>query len=82
VRIWRWDIFRAHGFHTDKYDEAIKQLDAAVPVPRRTFVPLRTGVRRAIQVFDVWESQEDFDAFGRRSFQSSPNWESNWLSHR
>jgi hypothetical protein len=53
------------GFTADKYDTAIKKLEAAgqgSPKGRSYHVALDTdGV---INVFDIWESQEDFDAFG------------------
>lgn len=59
-------IYFAHeGFTPDKYASAIKQLEAAgagAPKGRTLHVALESG--GAIQVFDIWESQEDFDAFG------------------
>jgi hypothetical protein len=57
--------FRDMGFTPDKYDEAIKQLDAAgagAPEGRSFHVALESDGE--IQVFDIWESQETFDAFG------------------
>jgi hypothetical protein len=59
-------IYFAHGgFTAEKYNEAIKQLEAAgagAPKGRSYHVGLETdGV---INVFDIWDSQEDFDAFG------------------
>ena len=57
--------FTPAGFTTEKYDEAIKQLDAAgagAPAGRSYHVALETN--GDIQVFDIWESQADFDAFG------------------
>ena len=53
-------------FTPEKYDEAIKKLDAAgegSPKGRSSHIALESD--GAIQVFDVWESQEDFDAFGK-----------------
>jgi hypothetical protein len=53
------------GFTTDKYDEAIKQLEAAgagAPKGRSLHVAMETDGE--VQVFDIWESQEDFEAFG------------------
>jgi hypothetical protein len=53
------------GFTPEKYASAIKQLDAAgagAPKGRTFHVALESD--GAIQVFDIWESQEDFDAFG------------------
>lgn len=54
------------GFTPDKYDEAIKRLEAAgagSPKGRSSHFALESD--GAIQVFDVWESQEDFEAFGQ-----------------
>ena len=59
-------IYFAHGgFTPAKYDEAIKQLAAAgagSPKGRTYHVALESD--GAINVFDIWESQEDFEAFG------------------
>jgi quinol monooxygenase YgiN len=59
-------IYFTHGkFSVDKYDEAIAQLEAAgagAPAGRTYHVALETDGE--INVFDVWESQEAFDAFG------------------
>jgi len=54
------------GFTPDKYDETIKKLDAAgqgSPKGRSSHFALESD--GMIQVFDVWDSQEDFDAFGK-----------------
>jgi hypothetical protein len=60
-------IYIVHvGFTPEKYDEAIKKLDVAgegSPKGRSSHIALESD--GAIQVFDVWESQEDFDAFGK-----------------
>ena len=60
-------IYIVHvGFTSEKYDEVIKKLDAAgegSPKGRSSHIALESD--GAIQVFDVWESQEDFDAFGK-----------------
>jgi hypothetical protein len=59
-------IYFAHGgFTPEKYAEALKALEAAgegAPKGRSYHVALETD--GSIQVFDVWESQEEFDAFG------------------
>jgi len=59
-------IYFAHGgFTAEKYDSAIKQLEAAgggSPKGRTLHVALES--EGSINVFDIWESQEDFDAFG------------------
>ena len=53
------------GFTPEKYAEAIKQLEAAgqgAPKGRTLHVALESNGE--IQVFDIWESQEEFEAFG------------------
>jgi len=58
--------FMHGGFTPDKYKEVIKKLDAAgagSPKGRSNHFALESD--GAIQVFDVWESQADFDAFGK-----------------
>jgi hypothetical protein len=53
------------GFTQDKYDSTLAQLDeagAGAPEGRISHVALETGGE--IQVFDIWESQEAFEAFG------------------
>jgi hypothetical protein len=59
-------IYFVHeGFTPEKYGSAIKQLEAAgagSPKGRTYHCALESN--GAIQVFDVWESQQDFDAFG------------------
>ncbi len=57
--------FTPSGFTPAKYDEAIKRLEeagAGSPAGRTYHVALETDGE--IQVFDVWDSQESFDAFG------------------
>lgn len=55
-----------HGnFTPDKYREALSQLEAAgagAPEGRSYHVALETDGE--INVFDIWESQAAFDAFG------------------
>lgn len=59
-------IYFVHeGFTPEKYASALSQLEAAgagSPNGRTLHVALESG--GSIQVFDIWESQEDFDAFG------------------
>ena len=58
--------FTPSGFNKDKYDEAIRKLEeagAAAPTGRTYHVALESD--GAIQVFDIWESQEAFEAFGQ-----------------
>jgi hypothetical protein len=59
-------IYFVHsGFTPEKYASGIAQLEAAgagAPKGRSYHVALESAGE--IQVFDIWESQEDFDAFG------------------
>jgi hypothetical protein len=53
------------GFTQEKYDTTLAQLEdagAGAPEGRISHVALETGGE--IQVFDIWESQEAFEAFG------------------
>ncbi len=53
------------GFTQERYDTTLAQLEEAgvgAPDGRMSHVALETDGE--IQVFDVWESQEAFDAFG------------------
>jgi hypothetical protein len=53
------------GFTREKYDTTLAQLEeagAGAPAGRVSHVALETDGE--IQVFDVWESKEAFDAFG------------------
>ncbi|HEX4562215.1 MAG TPA: hypothetical protein VH113_10330 [Gemmatimonadales bacterium] len=59
-------IYFVHDkFTPEKYESAIKKLQAAgagSPKGRTYHVALESNGE--IQVFDIWESQADFDAFG------------------
>jgi hypothetical protein len=53
------------GFTQEKYDTTLAQLDeagAGAPAGRVSHVALETDGE--VQVFDVWESKEAFEAFG------------------
>ena len=57
--------FTNEGFTPEKYDQANSKLAAAgagAPKGRTLHIALESD--GAIQVFDIWESQADFDAFG------------------
>ena len=57
--------FSPAGFTPEIYDDTIKQLEAAgagAPDGRTLHVALDVG--GAIHVFDIWESQEQFEVFG------------------
>jgi hypothetical protein len=54
-----------NGFSPEKYAEAISRLEAAgagAPAGRTLHVALETNGN--IDVFDIWESQAAFEAFG------------------
>jgi hypothetical protein len=59
--------FQPTGSTPDQYDQAVKELDVAGAgfgsVPGRTF-HCAMEVDGAVQVFDVWESMEQFEKFG------------------
>ena len=53
------------GLNKEKYDEALKRLEeggAGAPKGRTFHVALEADGQ--IQVFDIWETQGDFEAFG------------------
>jgi len=58
-------IYFAHeGFTVEKYDSAIQQLEAAgagSPKGRTLHVALESD--GSVNVFDIWESQGEFEAF-------------------
>jgi hypothetical protein len=57
--------FAHEGFTPEKYAEALAALEAAgegAPKGRTYHFALETD--GAIQVFDIWESPEEFEAFG------------------
>ena len=57
--------FTPASFTRERYDEAITRLEAAgagAPAGRLYHVAMEADGN--IQVFDVWESQEAFEAFG------------------
>jgi len=57
--------FRPNGFSSATYDEVLKRLEdagAGAPAGRLYHVAWETDGK--IEVFDVWDSQESFDAFG------------------
>jgi len=60
-------LFKPTGFSPQQYDTAIKELEKAGAgvgsVPGRTF-HCAMEVNGAIQVFDVWDSMEQFQKFG------------------
>lgn len=58
--------FTPAGFTTDKYEEALRRLEAAgagAPAGREYHFAL-TAPDGSVNVFDVWDSRESFDKFG------------------
>ena len=58
--------FSPSSFTPDRYDDAISRLEAAgagAPAGRRYHVALEAD--GLIQVLDIWDSQESFEAFGK-----------------
>lgn len=60
-------IYFVHeGFTPEKYQSALKQLeDAGAGAPKGRTYHVALESNGAIQVFDIWESQADFEAFGQ-----------------
>ena len=57
--------FGEGDFPADTYDEAIGRLEAAgAAAPQGRSYHVALEVDGKIKVFDVWDSQEAFDAFG------------------
>jgi hypothetical protein len=57
--------FQPSSFTPAVYDEAIKQLDAAgAGAPKGRLYHVAMEHEGNIQVFDVWDSMESFQAFG------------------
>lgn len=59
-------IYFVHGeFTPEKYDEVVKRLETAgAGSPKGRIYHVALESNGEIQVFDIWESQADFDAFG------------------
>jgi hypothetical protein len=57
--------FKPAGFTAAKYDETVKQLDAAgAGAPKGRSYHVCYGDPNGVNVTDVWDSMEDFQAFG------------------
>jgi len=57
--------FHPASMNATQYDEAIKRLDeAGAGTPKGRLYHICFGTGDQLQVFDVWESQKDFEAFG------------------
>jgi len=58
--------FKPAGFTAAKYDEAIKQLIAAgAGSPKGRSYHVCYGDPNGVNITDVWDSMEDFQAFGQ-----------------
>ena len=58
--------FSPDGMTADKYDECINKLKAAgAGAPKGRSYHVAYGGANGIKVIDVWDSMEDFDAFGK-----------------
>ena len=57
--------FSPSSFTKERYDDTIKRLEAAgAGAPAGRLYHFAMEADGLIQVFDVWESQESFEAFG------------------
>ena len=57
--------FKPSGFSAAKYDEVIKKLNAAgAGAPKGRSYHVCYGDPESVQVTDVWDNMEDFQAFG------------------
>ncbi len=57
--------FAPKSFSKEQYDEAIRRLDAAgAGSPKGRSYHCAFAGEGGINVFDIWDSQEDFDKFG------------------
>jgi hypothetical protein len=58
--------FKPSGFTAAKYDETIKQLSAAgAGSPKGRSYHVCYGDPNGVDITDVWDSMEDFQAFGQ-----------------
>jgi hypothetical protein len=60
--------FSPENMSTDAYDQArerLEQAGAATPAGRIIHVVFKDNRSGGLHVFDVWESEEEFDAFGQ-----------------
>ena len=59
--------FHPASMNAQQYDEAMRRLDAAgVGKPKGRIFHSCFGEGASLSVYDVWESQADFDAFGQK----------------
>ena len=59
--------FKHAGFTNAKYNQAIKQLEAVGQAnPKGRSYHVCYGNSEGVDILDVWESMEDFEAFGKK----------------
>ncbi len=59
-------FFQLKGMTAQNYAETLKQLEAAgAGAPKGRTYHSAFGPAESLMVFDVWNSQEEFDAFGQ-----------------
>ena len=57
--------FASQSMNAQRYSDVVKQLEAAgVGSPKGRLYHAAFGDTNDLQVFDVWDSQAEFDAFG------------------
>jgi hypothetical protein len=58
--------FKHNGFSAARYNEVLKKLQAAgLGNPKGRIYHVSYGDSNEVDIFDVWESMQDFDAFGK-----------------
>lgn len=58
--------FKHKGFTAAKYNQAIRQLQqAGLGSPKGRSYHVSYGDSSEVDIFDVWESMEEFEAFGK-----------------
>lgn len=58
--------FVPKSMSTEKYDEVIKRLSAAgAGAPKGRLFHVAFGPKDALRVSDIWDTQENFEAFGQ-----------------
>ena len=57
--------FTPSSFTPARYDDTIKRLEAGAGSPTGRLYHVAMEADGLIQVFDVWESEESFQAFGK-----------------
>jgi hypothetical protein len=58
--------FKHKGFTAAKYNQAVKQLqEAGLGNPKGRSYHVSYGDSNEVDIFDIWESMEEFEAFGK-----------------